>query len=412
LKRLKEEYDRFIAGQEEAEARARAESLKALQDFHAHRMQVEEINRATRLDLIKRLEDAETFTHKEAFDSRLLVEKEAFERQRVFLLKQLEVAKELGAAPKVIREIVQAIEIYNAEANRFNESIAPRSKEAVDADTDAREKNFLALSKQIDALKLLVKMDVPTFKPGVAAPAPIQSVSIFGDMKAAAKADVTEILSQGQILYDSMKGMFEGLAESGGQMVDAFLLGGDLSAAAFGKMAKAAIASVASQAIVHAIFEEAMGLASLWLNPAEAATHFLAAKTFALVGVAAAGLSLAIPGGRGGASSGAAGAALSSGAGSSQGGAPNNQSFNYGNPNSPSSSVAQQGSGNFFRDQRNTMDRIAASLDRIQAMPHGQALAIGASENPGAVGQAVLDHSASDHSFGTTLTYQWNAGRA
>jgi hypothetical protein len=144
---------------------------------------------------------------------------------------------------------------------------------------------------------------------------------MWKQFKSVASDALSSVTTAGQIMGDSLGAVFSGLAQGAGQMVEAFLLGGDLSAGAFAKMAKAAIASAAAQALVNAIFEEAMGLASLGLNPAAAAGHFLAAKTFALVGVAAGAVSLAIPGGSSGASAGVS--AATSGFGSvsgSQGG--------------------------------------------------------------------------------------------
>lgn len=93
-----------------------------------------------------------------------------------------------------------------------------------------------------------------------------------------------------------------GISSGFGNMIEAFLVGGNQAGISFGKMAKAAIASVTAQAAVHAIFELGMYLASLWLNPAEAATHLLAAETFGLVAGVGAAAALAIPGGSGGAS--------------------------------------------------------------------------------------------------------------
>lgn len=98
-------------------------------------------------------------------------------------------------------------------------------------------------------------------------------------------------------LKNSAMDAFGAIAQGFGDMVYGFLMGEKLSAKAFMAMAKGAIASVAAQAAVHALFELAMGFASLWLNPAKAGAHFLAAKTFGLVAAMAGAVSLAIPGG-------------------------------------------------------------------------------------------------------------------
>ncbi len=96
---------------------------------------------------------------------------------------------------------------------------------------------------------------------------------------------------------------FSGITQGFGSMIQAFLAGGDLSGKAFMKMAKGVIAGLAAQSAVKAIFELAEGFAaaaSFPLNPdglRQAAMHFAAAKTFAIVAGVAAVAALAIPGG-------------------------------------------------------------------------------------------------------------------
>lgn len=90
---------------------------------------------------------------------------------------------------------------------------------------------------------------------------------------------------------------FGAITQGFGDMIYAFLMGEKFSAKAFMAMAKAAIASVAATAAVRALFELGAGLAALFLNPAEAAAHFAAAKVFASVALVAGLASLAIPGG-------------------------------------------------------------------------------------------------------------------
>jgi hypothetical protein len=98
-------------------------------------------------------------------------------------------------------------------------------------------------------------------------------------------------------LRDFATDAWGGITQGFGSMIESFLIGGNQANVSFGKMAKAAIASVTAQAAVHALFEVGMALASMWLNPAEAATHWLAAETFGLVAGVGAAVALAIPGG-------------------------------------------------------------------------------------------------------------------
>jgi hypothetical protein len=114
---------------------------------------------------------------------------------------------------------------------------------------------------------------------------------------------------------------FSGITQGFGSMIEAFLLGGDLSAGAFFKMAKGVIAGIAAQATVKAIFEVAEGYAAL-ANPFTAylaPMHFASAKMYGLIAGVAAGAALAIPGGGGS-------AGISSAVGNGSGSSFNSQS--------------------------------------------------------------------------------------
>jgi hypothetical protein len=65
-----------------------------------------------------------------------------------------------------------------------------------------------------------------------------------------------------------------------------------------GKAFRESVKVIGQDAAVHALYETAMGLASLWVNPPAAATHFAAAETFGLV-AATAGVATAALGGKG-----------------------------------------------------------------------------------------------------------------
>lgn len=118
--------------------------------------------------------------------------------------------------------------------------------------------------------------------------------------------DFTEHINAIQTYKDAATSAWSAISQGFGDMVYGFLMGEKMSGKAFMAMAKSAIAAVAAQAAVQALFELGMGLASLWWNPPKAALHFAAAKTFALVAAVAGVASLAIPGG-GGATASAAG---------------------------------------------------------------------------------------------------------
>jgi hypothetical protein len=82
---------------------------------------------------------------------------------------------------------------------------------------------------------------------------------------------------------------------------------GNSIGAAMEKALKATLASIGAQALVHAIYETAVGFADLFWNPPAAAAAFESAALFYAVAGAAAGLGAAVPGGKGGGRGGHAG---------------------------------------------------------------------------------------------------------
>jgi hypothetical protein len=221
---------------------------------------------------------------------------------------------------------------------------------------------------------------------------------------------------------------FSGIAQGFGGMIQAFLLGGDLSGKAFLSMAKAVAAGLAAQALVeaamqiaHAIKEKALAAASLAvgdvrgaaLHTAAAAGHIAAVKAFGIVGGVAAAAALAIPGGGGSGGSGGSGAGSFASERNDQSQRTQYAPFNYGNNNgSASSQVAGDGSRNLWM-QSNTaaLNNVAAQLARIQSMPAGHVVGIGLQENPGAAGVAVLETQRQDHSFSTEFVTNAGFGR-
>jgi hypothetical protein len=229
---------------------------------------------------------------------------------------------------------------------------------------------------------------------------------------------------------------FSGIAQGFGGMLQAFLLGGDLSGKAFLSMAKAVAAGLAAQALVeaamqiaHAIKEKALAAASLAvgnvagaaLHTAAAAGHVVAAKAFGIVGGVAAAAALAIPGGGGG--GGAGGFASER---NDQRERTQYAPFNYNSGAQPSSAVAQDGSrntgsiGGMVRDaltaieQRSaerdrtlyaTVDRLAGVLDKYEMASPGDVVQRGADTLGGgsAIAQATLRHSNSSHEYNRDL---------
>jgi hypothetical protein len=81
---------------------------------------------------------------------------------------------------------------------------------------------------------------------------------------------------------------FSGFANALGNVVENWVLLGDTGPAVMRKILAQALATLAAEAAVRALWELALGFASLFFNPAEAAAHFTAAAIFgAIAGVAA-----------------------------------------------------------------------------------------------------------------------------
>lgn len=103
------------------------------------------------------------------------------------------------------------------------------------------------------------------------------------------------VKSQGPSLGQTLQGMagmfinaFRGMAQAMGSVVQQWVLMGSTGPAMMRKILASALASIAAEAAVRAIWELGLGFASLFLNPAEAAAHFTAAAIFGgIAGVAA-----------------------------------------------------------------------------------------------------------------------------
>ena len=95
----------------------------------------------------------------------------------------------------------------------------------------------------------------------------------------------------GSILGDVagiMQNAFASIAQGIGSVVENWVLMGETGPAVMRKLLASALASLAAEAATRAIFELAMGFATLFFNPAESAAHFTAAAIFGTIAVGAA----------------------------------------------------------------------------------------------------------------------------
>lgn len=230
-------------------------------------------------------------------------------------------------------------------------------------------------------------------------------------------------------LAEQVNASLGALADGFRQGVVAYILYGE----SIGKALKAALAqqlaAISAEALIQSLKHAAYALGSLAFgNAAAAAKHAAAAAAFGALALATglAGRALAKSSGLfdRGRSSGTASAGVS---GSNE---PRNREFQSGAQGvEPSSIAAREGSsGSIFgrlaarleaftqqnmemqRQQMLVQGQTAQALARIQSMRHGDALAIGAAENPAAVGRAVINTSNSDGEFNEAM--QRNLGFA
>jgi len=80
---------------------------------------------------------------------------------------------------------------------------------------------------------------------------------------------------------------FAGMAQAMGGVVQQWVLMGSTGPAVMRKILASALASIAAEAAVRAIWELALGFATLFTNPSESAGHFVAAALFGSVAVGA-----------------------------------------------------------------------------------------------------------------------------
>lgn len=248
---------------------------------------------------------------------------------------------------------------------------------------------------------------------------------------AAASASAGNFVS---ILLDGVDAINAGLAD----MLQNWVLTGEAGSGALRKLLASTLTYYAKTFLIKALDNVGEGFSNLAKASAAAAAgnipssilyHDAAIKNFlsaAKYGLAAAGAAVAgrVAAGDSFKQKDTASRAINGGTDAE----PRNRAFNGQLPVESSSQAAREGSGGFFgrvferieevqqqtlavqRQQMLLQGQTAQALTRIQSMPHGQALAIGAAENPAAVGQAVVNHSNSSGDFNETL--QRNLGFA
>jgi hypothetical protein len=343
-------------------------------------------------------------------------------------LKSLKIGtdEEIAEHERLIAEL-EKLRLKRAQLTAEQEAEDTRSKTrkrrvSDEADKDLKQATPLgALGIDVGGLKELGRAILEALS------APLETLKrLFGELQDAARQFVAEIERSITPLGEILTGTFNQVADAIGQTVENWVLLGTTGPAVMRKILAQALASLAREATFNAIKELALGFATLFFNPAESAAHFTAAALWGSIAGASALLGRRTAGDLF-KQKGTAGRAASGGAEPSA----RNASFNLGGqgPVETSLRAAQEGSGGGIfgrlvarietlqqqtmemqRQQMLVQGQTAQALARIQSMRHGDALAIGAEENPAAVGRAVINHSNSDGEFNEGL--QRNLGFA
>jgi len=200
----------------------------------------------------------------------------------------------------------------------------------------------------------------------------------------------------------------DGLAQGVGQLVSNFVLMGSQGPHAMRKLVASVLAGVAAQAAVQAVMFTAYGLAAL--TPWGAAIYGPASQWFIAAALMASIATVTGLAGRAVAGDLFKNQSSSSGSGSNaQSGQAGQTNYTYGS-SQQSASQAQGGLVPILKQTADTQLRMVQVLDdhtqvlsRLNSIPHGEALAMGAAQNPAAVGQAVLVHQRSNNDFSDSL---------
>lgn len=350
---------------DEAALRVRMDSIRA-----GEREQIALINR--RLELNKLLLAAGVIDARTEFELRQRLEARILEERRKSLEKQLEAVR------------------GNADEERRIQSELAELKIEIDTAEIRRTREKIELNKQYEeSLKRISKA--------------AQRVMDFTGLRLF-RSDAEIMAETMKNLADMSQQAFQSMIDGVGELIQAWVLYGDVGPDAVRKMLASVLAALAQEAAVKALFQLAEGFAALFLNPAEAAAHFKAAAIYGAVAATAAVAGRAIAGDafKQGSATGAGGRGSGGGrsvAGTGTGATP---------------TPIQRESQNAYvsgRDEQvmtlaKSIDRLAAKID---SQTPGNILVAGVRQRPGVVAETVEREVRSNSAFGTRLLRQAGA---
>jgi hypothetical protein len=292
-------------------------ALASLQETHRRKRELEEAESDWYINHQRQLAERGAISFEEA---RERIEKEMRDR---FAARTTELQEEQAAAvgnAEAYDQITHALEMLRDEYSRFNRDVKEDIFKARGQDADAyiaKLREIIRLTEEMDKESPTKPVDVPgvgnfgkpapTWGPGSG---PYVDPSTLGDLGTPPPPNLSPWHEAFGNLKSIAGGTFTSMTQGFAQMVGAFAAGARGSGQSFGQIARAAISSFTSMAVVQALMELAYGFAAL--TPWGAAIYGPAAfhfKSAALLGAAAvAGLGIgALVGGGGGGESAVAG---------------------------------------------------------------------------------------------------------
>lgn len=294
-------------------------------------------------------------------------------------------------------EIAQRIKILEANLATSEINLSRSVKEAVVKDSEEKAKaKQKEIDKEIEYNKVITRARVVGQRPRVVPGAEVtdatpenQSVfggvaeGLFGGRAEVFATEAEKVKAVYNDLANSAGAALGSMIDAGGQLLEQWIMTGEVSKEAIAQMTASIIAGLVTQSTIKAIFETAEGFAALAnFNYAAAAQHFTAAKIYAVVAASSAAVGLGI---------GAAGGLSGKKGQSSQG----NQGETSQSTNKYFSSDGE-GKTNFlrqspqdrqnieFRKELSMLSNAINSMDnKIGSMSEGEVLVRGANQRPG-----------------------------
>jgi hypothetical protein len=276
----------LIKKQTDDEKKAADDRLKALEDEAARKLALDKASSETRLRQLDA--DLKRGLILETDYARLVaaIKLGTLENEKAQLRESL---KGLDIRSEKYKEIANKIALLDYQLTQQQIENARAVEEAIENATRARDRFLRPAGEEREPQD----EDIFTTSPE-GTPSGGNNAGIFGGLLDSIKEffRLGEELPTLQTVFTDFANVlmnaFSGIANAIGSVIENWVLMGDTGPAMFRKIVASALASIAAESAVRAIFELAKGFAALFFNPAEAAAHFTAAALYgSIAGVAA-----------------------------------------------------------------------------------------------------------------------------